>query len=138
MQHIAQEKDATFFIPQTEGIEIYKDIQPKAGAQVFIKHYTNSFRETALLLYLKEKGITHLTILSMMTHICIDTTTRAAVDKEFEVELVGDACATRNLEFDRKIAKAKVVQTAYLSAINYAFCPVVKTMDIWKLCKNKR
>lgn len=132
MQHIAQEKDATFFIPGTTGIDIHPDIQPRDGEHVFVKHYPNSFRETGLLPFLKEQDITHLTILGMMMHICIDTTTRAAVDNGFDVELIGDACATRDLEFDGKIAKAEDVQTAYFAAINFAFCPVVKTEDFLK------
>ncbi|MCH3994369.1 MAG: cysteine hydrolase [Prevotella sp.] len=132
MRHIAQEKDATFFIPGTKGIEIRSEIQPKEGDKVFIKHYPNSFRETGLLPYLKEEGITHLTILGMMTHICIDTTTRAAVDNGFEVELISDACATRDLEYDGKVAKAEDVQTAFMSAINAGFCPVIKTEEFLK------
>ena len=36
----------------------------------------------------------------MMTHMCIDTTTRAAADFGFKCLLAHDACATRALSFN--------------------------------------
>jgi nicotinamidase-related amidase len=38
----------------------------------------------------------------MMTHMCIDTTTRAAADLGFSGLLAHDACATRALTFIKK------------------------------------
>ncbi len=127
MKHISLGEGAEFFLPDTDGIEIHASVTPKESDQVFIKHFPNSFRETGLHAYLDAHQIRHLTICGMMTHICIDTTTRAAVDSRLTVELIGDACATRALTFDGKTTSAEQVHTAYLAAINYAFCPVLST-----------
>ena len=35
----------------------------------------------------------------MMTHMCVDTTVRAAADLGFPCSLAQDGCATRNLQF---------------------------------------
>ena len=132
MQHISLQEGAEFFLPDTDGIEIHSSVKPEESDTVFVKHYPNSFRETELADYLKANNINHLTITGMMTHICIDTTTRAAVDGGLTVELVEDACATRDLTFDGKTTKAEQVHTAYLAAINYAFCPVLSTEEFLK------
>lgn len=135
MQHISLEEDAEFFLPNTIGIEIHPSITPQKDDTVFKKHYPNSFRETKLREYLEANGIDHLTITGMMTHICIDTTTRAAVDSGLHVELIADACATRDLTFAGKTTRAEEVHTAYLAAINYAFCPVITTDEFLKAFK---
>ncbi len=36
-------------------------------------------------------------ICGMMTHMCVDTTVRAAMDYGYSVKVVGDACATMDL-----------------------------------------
>src|SRR5512141_1719951 len=49
IQHIAKRAGATFFLPGTRGAEIHPMVQPAAGESVLVKHFPNSFRETALL-----------------------------------------------------------------------------------------
>ena len=55
------------------------------------KHYANSFRDTALLSQLQKAHITQVVICGMMTHLCIDATTRAAYDFGFNCHIVADA-----------------------------------------------
>lgn len=127
IQHLATKPNATFFIPETTGAEIHHSIKPQNDETVIIKHYPNSFRETNLHQYLQEQGLTELIICGAMTHMCIDTTTRAATDLGYTCTLIGDACATRDLVFDGKLAPANQVQTAYLAALNGTFANVVST-----------
>lgn len=127
IQHIANRPGATFFIPDTKGAEIHKDVKPLETEQVIIKHYPNSFRETNLLDYLKSKGITDLVICGMQTHMCVDATTRAAKDLGFNSIVIGDACATKDLEVNGVKVKAADVQTAFLSALNYFYSKVMTT-----------
>ena len=79
IQHISTGKGAAFFLPDTKGVLIHESVAPVKGETVFQKNYPNSFRETALLDHLRQQQITRLVIAGMMTHLCIDTTTRAAV-----------------------------------------------------------
>ncbi|MEN9752815.1 MAG: hypothetical protein RL670_506, partial [Actinomycetota bacterium] len=124
VQHVAKSPTATFFLPDTEGVEIHSSVAPADGEPVVVKHFPNSFRETQLADMLAKLGVTNLTVVGMMTHMCVDTTVRAANDLGFNVTLVGDACATLDLTHDGATAAAADVQTAYLAAIDGSFAKV--------------
>lgn len=130
IQHIAARKGATFFLPDTFGAEIHPLVAPQPAEAVFTKHHPNSFRETGLLEYLQGLGITRLLIAGMMTHMCIDTTVRAAVDLGFTCTLAHDACATRDLVFAGQTIPAKQVQAAFLAALNGLFATIQSTETI--------
>lgn len=104
-------------------------MQPLDSEKLIIKHYPNSFRNTELLEYLKSKNITELVFTGMMTHMCIDATVRAAKDFEFDCTVIGDACATRDLEINGTTVKAADVQTSFLSALSFFYASVVNTKD---------
>lgn len=124
IQHIATRPTATFFLPNTEGAEIHKNVKPLTKEKVIVKHYPNSFRETDLLDYLKNQNVTDLVICGMMTHMCVDATTRAAKDLGFTCTVIGDACATRELEINGQSVKASEVQNSFLAALNYFYSNV--------------
>ena len=115
---------ATFFLPDTRGVEIHESVAPLAGETVVRKHFPNSFRETKLDEHLRECGITGLVIAGMMTHMCVDTTTRAAADLGFGCRLAHDACATRALSFGGETVAAADVQTAFMASLNGLFASV--------------
>ena len=127
IQHIATREGATFFVPDTHGCEIHESVTPLENEPVIVKHYPSSFRETALNDILKEAGIEEVVICGAMTHMCIDTTTRAAFDLGFKCIVISDACATRDLEFNGKCVKATDVQTAFMAALSVPFAQVIST-----------
>jgi nicotinamidase-related amidase len=130
VQHIAAHAGATFFLPGTPGAEIHASVRPEAGEPVFQKHFPSSFRETGLLEYLRGAAIDRLVIAGMMTHMCIDTTTRAAADLGFDCSLAHDACATKALSFGGTQVAANDVQVAYLAALNGTFAKVLSTAEL--------
>ena len=132
IQHISTREGATFFLPNTKGVEIHKNVKPIENEKIIEKHFPNAFRETELLNYLKEKNISDLVICGMMTHMCVDATTRAGKDLGFNIELIGDACATRDLEINGEIVKASEVQKSFLSALNYFYSNVIQANDFIK------
>jgi len=125
VQHLSTRPGATFFLPDTEGVRIHRDVQPVAGETVVTKHFPNAFRETGLADTLRERGIDALVIAGMMSHMCIDTSTRAAADAGFACTLAHDACATRDLAFGGTTIPAAQVHAAFMAAINGAFAKVV-------------
>jgi len=129
IQHIATRPTATFFLPNTIGAEIHDNVKPIGQEKVIVKHYPNSFRDTELLDYLKDKNITDLVICGMMTHMCVDATARAAKDFEFNIILIGDACATKDQEINGQIVKAEEVQKSFLAALNYFYTTVKTTQQ---------
>src|SRR5262245_11598946 len=80
MQHVSLRPGATFFLPDTEGVKIHTHVAPADQELVIQKHFPNSFRDTKLLDHLRQTGVQELVIAGMMTHMCIDATTRAAAD----------------------------------------------------------
>jgi nicotinamidase-related amidase len=130
IQHIAKRPGATFFLPGTQGAEIHAAVSPAKDESVVVKHFPNSFRETALLELLRSAGAEELVIAGMMTHMCVDTTVRAAADFGFTCHLAGDACATRDLQFGNEQVKARDVQLAYLAALSGSFASVKLAQEL--------
>lgn len=130
IQHVSTRPNATFFLPGTRGVDIHSSVAPLPGEPVFQKHFPNSFRETPLLNHLWEEGLTELVIAGMMTHMCIDTTTRAAADLGFGCRLAHDACATKALSWGDATVPASQVHTAFLAALDGAFAQVLSVDDI--------
>lgn len=130
IQHIATRPGKTTFLPGTDGILIHENIRPLDGEFVIQKHYPNSFRDTTLLETLHSLETERLVIGGMMTHMCVDTTVRAAYDLGFECWLAHDACATRALQFEDQTAPASQVHLSFLAAINGTFAKVLKTDQI--------
>ncbi|HJV18528.1 MAG TPA: cysteine hydrolase family protein [Sediminibacterium sp.] len=129
IRHLSTRPGSAFFIPDTRGSDIHENVLPVENEKIIIKHYPNSFRETALLDYLKQKNITDLVIAGMMTHMCVDATTRAAKDHGFNCVVIGDACATKDLEIGNLPVAAGEVQKAFLAALDYYYSTVKNTKD---------
>jgi nicotinamidase-related amidase len=130
IQHLSVRPGATFFLPGTEGVEFHPNVKPLEGESIFQKNYPNSFRQTPLLEVLQQKGITRLVIAGMMTHLCIDATTRAAFDLGFECLLAHDACATRTLSFGNLSVPAEQVHTAFVAALHGIYAQAGATKDL--------
>ena len=130
VQHLAKRAGAKFFLPGTLGAEIHSAVQPKVEERVVTKHFPNSFRETTLLEDLRSAGASNLVFAGMMTHMCVDTTVRAAADLGFACSLAQDGCATRALTFAGELVDADKVQLAYLAGLNGSFASVRPTQEL--------
>jgi len=130
IQHISTRSGATFFLPGTKGAEIHNSVAPAQDELVVQKNYPNSFRDTPLRQYLKDCNASSLVIAGMMTHMCVDTTVRAAADLGFSGTLACDACATKDLTFNDAKVAAQDVQLAYLAGLNGMFATVTSTEEI--------
>ncbi len=130
VQHISLQPGATFFIPDTDGVKIHASVQPASGEELIIKHKPDSFLETDLQERLAMKKIKRLVIAGMMTHMCIDTTVRSARAKGYEVVLLHDACATRDLLWAGKTIPAATIHGAFMAALDRAFAAVVPSREL--------
>ena len=99
--------------------KIHVNVLPIEGEKVIVKNEINSFRGTDLLEYLHQKHIKKLIICGMMTHMCLEGTTRAAVDYGFDCTVIADACATRDLKFGNEVVKARDVHISTLATLTY-------------------
>jgi nicotinamidase-related amidase len=130
VRHLSVRPGATFFIPGTKGAEIHASVTPLAGETVVEKNFPNSFRATSLQSVLEEKGVKNLVVAGMMTHMCVDATVRHAADAGYKITLLGDACATRQLNFGGEAVPARQVHAAFLAALNGLYAKVVKTDEL--------
>lgn len=127
IQHLAIKPNASFFISGTYGADIHDSVRPLDNETVIIKNFPNSFRNTNLHQHLQTLESSNLVICGAMSHMCIDTTTRAAFDLGYSCTLISDACATRDLVFNEQKVKAEDVQIAYMAALNGTFAQVIST-----------
>lgn len=130
IQHLSVRPDARFFLPNTEGVEIHENVRPLLGEMVIQKNFPNGFRQTPLLDRLKESGVAELVIAGMMTHMCVDSTTRAAFDLGFRCTLAHDACATKSLTFGDATVPAQSAHIAFVSALHGLFATARTASDI--------
>ncbi|MGK9185297.1 cysteine hydrolase [Priestia filamentosa] len=132
VQHIASSPELGFFLPNTEGAELHEIVLPLEHENITVKNFPNSFLKTDLESKLREKGVTKVVVVGMMTHMCIDATVRAAVDLGFETTLIEDACATRELSYQDKVVPAEQVHYAFVSALDSMYANVITTNHFLK------
>ena len=126
VRHLSVRPGASFFLPGTPGAEIHASLEPRDGE----KNFPNSFRDTDLQERLGGLGVDALLICGAMSHMCIDTTARAAFDLGFRCSVAADACATRDLEFAGRKVQAADVQAAFMAALALPFARVAGTTEL--------
>lgn len=130
IQHLANRDGATFFLPGTDGAEIHSSLQPQSDEPIVQKHFPSAFRGTSLLEQLQSLSVKELVICGAMTHMCIDTTVRAAFDLGFSCLVLSDCCATRDLEFDGVVVEAPQVHAAFMAALASVFAQVITSDEL--------
>jgi len=128
-QHASLQPGATFMIPDTPGQEIAAILTPAENETVITKHFPSAFQNTTLHEQLQSLAIDQLVICGMMTHMCIDTSVRAAFERGYRIQLIGDATATRSLQYGGNTLSAESVQTAYLAGLSGVFATVLNTQE---------
>ena len=132
IQHISKKPDATYFISGDRGTDIHDSVAHFEGEPIVYKHEKNAFLNTDLLELLKSWEIERVILTGMATHMCVDATARAAYDLGFQVIIVEDACATRDLTFGNTTIPADTVQKSFLAALK-SYGKVMKSEEILAL-----
>jgi nicotinamidase-related amidase len=130
VQHISNRPGASFFLPETEGAEIHSSVRPAPSEKLIVKHTPNAFRDTDLLEHLRAIGTDQLVVAGMMTHMCVDSTVRAAFDHGFTCTLAQDACATRALTVNGNTIPASQVHQSFLAGLNGLFARLTTSDEV--------
>ncbi|MDQ6984228.1 MAG: cysteine hydrolase family protein, partial [Ghiorsea sp.] len=117
IQHETTKTEMGFMLPGSFGQEIHPSVEPQQSEFCLTKHFPNAFWKTELEKHLNELGITQLIIAGMMTHLCVSTTVRAAMERGFQTTVIQDACATRSLAFNGTEIPAKTVHNTALAEL---------------------
>ena len=101
-------------------------VAPRDGEPVVVKQYPNSFMETDLDEQLKAAEASNLVVAGFMTHMCVNSTARAAFNYGYAPTVVASATATRALPgVTGETVPAAVIQAASLAGIADLFAVVV-------------
>ncbi len=76
IQHVSARPGATFFLPDTAGVEHHVMAAPDAGETVIQKNFPNSFRMTNLFEHLQSLQAQELILCGAMSHMCVDAITQ--------------------------------------------------------------
>ena len=127
--HVAHQGRAGGLFDPQEGGRIIEQVSPADGEVVVTKTLPNAFAGTDLQLEIEETGRTNLVFVGFMTHMCVSSTARAALDLGFDSTVVSDGCATRSLPSanGQLDLAADTVHSAALAALADRFCAVVDT-----------
>jgi nicotinamidase-related amidase len=132
--HIAHRGRAGgMFDPDGERGRIIGAVAPAAGEAVIGKTLPNAFAGTDLAARLTATGRTNLVLAGFMTHMCVSSTARAALDLGFRATVDAAACATRDLPDGRGGSiDARTVHGVALAELADRFAVVVHDRDaLW-------
>lgn len=130
IRHINSSAQAAFFRPDTKGSEIHPSVAPLPSETVIIKSRPSAFVSTDLADRLQAAKITKLVICGAMSQMCVDATTRAAVDMGFTVTVAEDACAAANVSFGGTDVPAAQVHASIMAPLAAAYAKISRTGDI--------
>ena len=83
------------------GAAAFAGFEPRDG-EIAVSHNCNSaFRNTDLDRLLRDRGVENLHVMGMATQFSVEHTVRDAADLGYRVSLLGDCCATADLEAHR-------------------------------------
>ncbi len=131
IQHINYKPNPIFFENGTSGADLHQQLHMNSSSIIVEKQYPNSFFQTTLQETLASLQVEQLVITGMMTHMCVDSTTRASKELGYNPILISDATATKDLTFDNRTVQAKDVQASYLAALQN-FAGVISTEEYLK------
>jgi len=129
VQHLPEGRSEPGQDVEPEAYRIRPEVAPKPGEVVIGKHFANAFRDTRLEQEIQRMGVETLVIVGMQTHMCLEATTRAAADLGYQVTVLGDACATRDLSYGGTTVPAALVHASTLASLQGAYAKVETTEE---------
>lgn len=135
IKHEFPTSDAPFFKPGSHGAQIHDKVKNHGDEAVVVKHEINAFQGTNLKELLDQNKTEELVICGAMSHMCVDAAARAAHDYGYKVNIVHDACACRDLDFNGVNVPASQVQAAYMAALGFAYATMHSTSEFLSLTK---
>ncbi len=128
--HIAHKGQVGGVFDRSEGGKgaIAETASPEAGEFVVEKGLPNAFAGTDLADKIRETGRSEIILAGFMTHMCISSTARAALDLGFRTTIVSKAAGTRDLPRpDGGVVSAAELHAVSLAGLADRFSIIVET-----------
>jgi nicotinamidase-related amidase len=120
------------FDPEGPSGEEAAEVAAIDGEDTFAKALPNAFAGTDLHSVLERTGRTSLVFAGFMTHMCISSTARVAMDLGYANTVVDTACATRDLpDGQGGVLAADDLHRAALVALSDRFALIVRDPGAW-------
>jgi nicotinamidase-related amidase len=129
IQHAFPQPDKPFFQKGSPGWELHAEVAARPRDVLIEKNLPGSFTGTGLEPWLRERGISTVTIAGYMTHMCCDTTARQAVHRGFQVEFLSDATGTLSLSNSAGRVTAEELHRSILCAQQMLLSEVLPSSD---------
>jgi len=112
---------------EAERGRIMQEVAPESGEPVVQKPLPNAFADTDLADTLAAAGRKQLVITGFMTHMCVSSTARAALDHGYRVTIPAAACATRDLPApDGSVMEAADIHRCALTELSDRFAIIAR------------
>ena len=119
---------AKTFAVDSPTFEIFPEYEVKDNEPLVAKKLPNAFAGTDLEARLRATGKKHVLVFGFMTHMCVSSTVRAALDRGYLSTVAASACATRALPgiYGDPLPASKIHEAA-LTALADRFAWIVRT-----------
>jgi nicotinamidase-related amidase len=118
------------FDPDSPSFAIADPVAPRGDEIRIEKALPNAFAGTPLDERLRELGVKNLIVAGFMTHMCVSSTVRSALDHGYGCTVFEPACATRDLpDGHGGVISARTLQGAELAALSDRFAVIAQSLD---------
>ncbi len=125
-------KAGSLFDPDGPYAAILPEAAPLASEPIVAKHMPSAFTGTPLESLLRDLKVTTPVFAGFMTHMCVSSAARAAVELGFRPWVVGDACAARALPDGLGgVLDAELLHRAHLASLADRFAGLVDAAELW-------
>lgn len=126
--HIAHRgKPGGLFDRSADRGAIVAELAPLADERVIEKELPNAFAATGLQAQLAASGRKNIVLAGFMTHMCVSSTARAALDLGFRTTIDADSCATRDLPDGRGgTLEARTIHEVALAELSDRFAIIAR------------
>jgi nicotinamidase-related amidase len=129
IRHGALAADSPVFRKGSPEWAIHPEVDKRHRDVLVDKNWPDSFTDTILEAWLKERGIDTLTVCGYMTQMCCDTTARRAFHLGYAVEFLSDATGT--LDFTNSAGHVSAEELHRAVVVTQVRFSAVMTADEW-------
>lgn len=92
-------RKGNFLIEGTWGAQVIDDLAPAPGERVVVKKGFDGFSNTGLDMLLRNLGVDTCVVCGVKTCVCVSSTVRGASERNYQLVVIGDACADNKREW---------------------------------------
>lgn len=134
VQHHNRPNESRAFVPGSWGAELSPRLGPQSGygpEKLFVKDVFGAFGAAGLEEWLRSNGVTQVLVAGFFTHMCVSTSSREALVRQFEVFIDPAATATHALE-DPTLGKLSADEVRRSALLHLKDMGVVVSSDVLK------